>query len=128
MVTATDPAGEWSKPVQVISGRAYEDPCPLWDDDDGKACAWSMMVGLRSRNNRNNMLTLVPLKVTMPPTPIGDWQVTFVGGIGFFKVTGTEGPKFYAMNGYYWIFAPVGGVAGPRAARYSVRRTSRDRT
>src|SRR6185436_6322009 len=33
LVTAKDPAGEWSAPVVVKAGKGLIDPCPLWDDD-----------------------------------------------------------------------------------------------
>ena len=33
VVTADDPAGQWSAPVLVKGGKGLIDPCPLWDDD-----------------------------------------------------------------------------------------------
>ena len=36
MTTATDPYGEWSKPVNIRPGAGWIDPCPFWDED-GKA-------------------------------------------------------------------------------------------
>jgi PelA/Pel-15E family pectate lyase len=106
VVTATDPAGEWSKPTLVKAGRGLIDPCPLWDDD-GKV--WLVHAWANSRSGRNNLLTLVPLNTEASAT-IGDGRDIIAGAD--FRVTTLEGPKFYKMNGYYWIFAPVGGVAG----------------
>jgi beta-xylosidase len=107
MVTATDPAGPWSAPILVKGGKGFEDPCPLFDDD-GKVWMVHAWVGSRS-GGRNNILTLVPLSEDATKI-IGEAQDIIVGTD--FKVTGTEGPKFYKLNGYYYIFAPVGGV-GP---------------
>jgi beta-xylosidase len=106
MVTATDPAGEWSAPVLVQAGRGLIDPCPLWDDD-GKVYlvhAWA-----NSRSGRSNLLTLAPLSDDATRTT-GAAQDIILGAD--FKVTTLEGPKFYKLHGAYWIFAPVGGVTG----------------
>ncbi len=106
MVTATDPAGAWSTPVLVKAGKGLEDPCPLWDDD-GKV--WLVHAWVGSRAGRNNILTLVPLSDD-DAKATGDGQDIILGAD--FKVTTLEGPKFYKLKGYYWIFAPVGGVGG----------------
>ena len=47
MTRATDPAGEWSKPVMVKEGKGWIDPCPLWDAD-GKAYLVHAYAGSRS--------------------------------------------------------------------------------
>jgi len=104
MVTATDPAGEWSAPILVKAGRGLEDPCPLWDDD-GKVYLVHGLVG--SRMGRNNALVLNQLSPDATKT-IDDGHDIIAGTD--FKVTALEGPKFYKLNGYYWIFAPVNGV------------------
>jgi len=106
MVTATDPAGEWSTPILVKAGRGLEDPCPLWDDD-GKVYLVHGLVG--SRIGRNNALVLNQLSPDATKTI--DEGHDIVAGKDY-NVTALEGPKFYKMNGYYWIFAPVNGV-GP---------------
>jgi beta-xylosidase len=115
VVTATDPAGDWSKPVLVMPGRGLIDPCPLWDDD-GKVYlvhAWA-----NSRSGRSNLLSLVSLSDDATKT-VGDSIDIILGGD--FKVTTLEGPKFYKMNGYYWIFAPVGGVTGGTQAVFRAK-------
>ena len=105
VVTATDPAGQWSRPVLVKAGKGLIDPCPLWDDD-GQAYlvhAWA-----RSRAGFSNVLTVVRL------SPDGlrcldEGQIVVDGN----KLPGyrtIEGPKFYKRNGFYFIFAPAGGV------------------
>jgi beta-xylosidase len=104
VVTATDPAGAWSKPVRVLAGKGLEDPCPLWDDD-GKVYLVNAWVG--SRGASPNRLSLTPLSANAT-SALGPGQDLILGQD--FKVTGLEGPKFYKLNGYYYIFAPVGGV------------------
>lgn len=104
VVTATDPRGKWSEPVLVQAGRGYIDPCPFWDDD-GKAylvCAWA-----GSRGRRTNLLTL--FEMSPDGTKLLDEGKTIINGrdIGWKTV---EGPKLYKRDGYYWVFAPAGGV------------------
>ncbi len=106
VVTATDPAGPWSPPVMVKAGKGLIDPCPLFDND-GKV--WLVHGWARSRSGRNNLLTLIPLNAE-GTQPLADGQDIVLGDS--FKVTTLEGPKFYHFNGWYWIFAPVGGVGG----------------
>jgi len=104
VITATDPAGEWSKPILVKGGRGLEDPCPLWDDD-GKVYLVNAWVGSRGASpNRLSLTTLSPDAATA----LDAGQDLILGKD--FNVTGLEGPKFYKLNGYYYIFAPVGGV------------------
>ena len=110
VVTATDPAGPWAAPVMVKAGKGLIDPCPLWDDD-GKV--WLVHAWANSRSGRSNLLTLLPLSAD-GTKPTGDGKDIILGPS--FNVTTLEGPKFYKFKGYYWIFAPVGGVgAGPQA-------------
>ncbi len=106
MVTAADPAGEWTAPVLVLAGKGLIDPCPLWDDD-GKV--WLVHAWANSRSGRSNLLTLLPLSADATKTT-GEGKDIILGPD--FKVTTLEGPKFYKLNGTYWIFAPVGGVTG----------------
>ncbi len=115
VVTATDPAGAWSKPVLVQAGKGLIDPCPLWDDD-GKV--WLVHGWANSRSGRSNLLTLVPLTADAAATA-GDGRDIITGAD--FKVTTLEGPKFYKLNGFYWIFAPVGGVTGGTQAVFRAK-------
>lgn len=103
MVKAKDPAGEWSKPVCVISGKGMIDPCPLWDDD-GKCYlvnGWA-----NSRCGFNSVLSVRELSADGTHV-ISQPRIVFDGG----QVNHTsEGPKFYKRDGYYWIMNPAGGV------------------
>lgn len=117
MVTATNPAGPWSAPILVKGGKGYEDPCPLFDDD-GKVWMVHAWVGSRS-GGKNNTLTLVPLSEDATKV-IGEAKDIIVGAD--FKVTTAEGPKFYKLNGYYYIFAPVGGVGQGQQAVFRSKK------
>jgi len=107
VVTATDPRGPWSQPVLVKAGKGLIDPCPLWDDD-GKVYlvhAWA-----RSRSGKNNILTLLQLSDD-GTRPLDEGRLV-VDGNQFPGMQTLEGPKFYKRNGWYYIFAPTGGVTG----------------
>ena len=104
MVKAKDPAGEWEKPVCVISGKGMIDPCPLWDTD-GRCYlvnGWA-----NSRAGFNSVLTVRELSKDGTKA-IGQPRIVFDGGQ---ENHTTEGPKFYKRDGYYWIMCPAGGVA-----------------
>jgi beta-xylosidase len=104
MVKTKDPAGEWEKPVCVISGKGMIDPCPLWDTD-GRCYlvnGWA-----NSRAGFNSVLTVRELSKDGTKA-IGQPRIVFDGGQ---ENHTTEGPKFYKRDGYYWIMCPAGGVA-----------------
>ncbi len=104
MVKATDPAGEWSKPVCVIEGSGMIDPCPLWDDDGH---CYLVNGWAASRAGLNSVLTVRELSAD-GTRAVGQPRIVFDGG----QVNHTtEGPKFYKRDGYYWILCPAGGVA-----------------
>jgi beta-xylosidase len=105
VVTAPDPAGEWSAPILVKAGKGLIDPCPLWDDDGQLYLvhAWA-----KSRAGFNNVLTVV--KLSADGTRAIDEGRRVIGGADFPGYTTLEGPKFYKRGGYYYIFAPAGGV------------------
>ncbi|WP_238412817.1 glycoside hydrolase family 43 protein [Saccharothrix deserti] len=105
VVTATDPSGPWTKPHPVKPGKGLIDPCPLWDDD-GQAYlvhAWA-----KSRSGINNILTLH--KMSPDGTGVLDEGRIVVDGNTIPGYTTLEGPKLYKRDGWYWIFAPAGGV------------------
>jgi beta-xylosidase len=103
MVKTKDPAGQWSAPILVKKAYGNIDACPLWDDD-GKV--YLVHAFAHSRAGINSTLQVVEL------TPEGDERID-KGKIvidGHEKFPTLEGPKFYKRNGYYYIFAPAGGV------------------
>jgi beta-xylosidase len=105
LVTARDPAGPWEPPVLVVGGEGIIDPCPLWDDD-GKAYLVHAWAG--SRAGVNSLLTIRRMNPEGTQC-IDDGVHVFDGHEGNPTV---EGPKLYKRNGYYYIFAPAGGVTG----------------
>lgn len=108
VITADDPAGQWSDPVLVKAGRGLIDPCPLWEAD-GRVYlvhGWA-----KSRAGICNLLTL--LRLSADGRQVEEDLGTIVNGAdlpipGF---TTLEGPKLYHLHGWYYIFAPAGGVA-----------------
>lgn len=104
VLTSTDPAGTWSKPKLVVEGKGLIDPSPIWDDDGNVYLvhAWAA-----SRVRVNSLLTLRRLDAT-GTRALDDGRHVFDGHLDH---TTVEGPKFYKRNGYYYIFAPAGGVA-----------------
>ncbi len=104
VVTAKDPAGEWTEPKCIIAGKGMIDTTPLWDED-GRcylANGWA-----NSRCQFNSVLTVREMSAD-GMTAIGDPVIVFDGNGTIHRTA--EGPKFYKRNGYYWILCPAGGV------------------
>lgn len=103
LTKAKTPQGPWTTPVLVESGKGLIDPCPLWDDD-GKAYLIHAYAG--SRAGIKSILVIKPMNE----------KGTQTTGQGILVYDGhetdptIEGPKWYKRNGYYYIFAPAGGV------------------
>lgn len=116
VTTATDPKGPWSAPVLVDNSRGVIDPCPFWDDDGS---AWLIVAYARSRAGFNNILQLK--RMSPDGTRLLDAGKTVVDGNALPPQSTTngpmpwapiEGPKLYKRGGWYYIFAPAGGVKG----------------
>ena len=104
MVKAKDPRGPWSEPVLVKPGIGIIDTTPLWDDD-GRVYMAHAYAGSRAQLKSVIAICELNADATKAITPS---RIVFDGHEG----QGTcEGPKFYKRNGYYYIFAPAGGVA-----------------
>ena len=120
VTTATDPAGTWSQPVLCKSGKGLIDPCPFWDDDGRLYLihGWA-----KSRSGISNLLTLHELSADGTHVldagqhlETVDDRTNDVGHviIDANKLPGwktLEGPKLYKRGGWYYVFAPAGGVA-----------------
>lgn len=106
VTTAPCPQGPWTPPHLLIAGQGLIDPCPLWDAD-GRA--YLVFGWARSRAGFKNRLSVVEVDpaLTAPVGPIA----TVIDGDAIEGMVTLEGPKFYARDGWYWIFAPAGGVA-----------------
>ena len=103
MVKSKDPAGKWDNPVLVKAAKGIIDTCPLWDED-GNAYIVHGYAG--SRAGLKSILGLI--RMTPDGTrAIGESRIIFDGHIGNATI---EGPIFYKRDGWYYIFAPAGGV------------------
>lgn len=101
---AKNAAGPWTEPVLVEGGKGLIDPCPLWDDD-GQVYLVHGWAG--SRAGIKSVITVK--KMNAEGTKVTDAGTLVYDG---HKIDPTvEGPKFYKRNGFYYIFAPAGGVA-----------------
>lgn len=103
-VHADHPAGTWSEPVQVWKGKGIIDTCPL-RDDDGRIYLVHAWAG--SRAGFKSVLGVCELDAEC--TQFISEQVMVFDGNKSNDDT-IEGPKFYKRNGWYYIFAPSGGV------------------
>jgi beta-xylosidase len=118
VMTAQNFAGPWSAPRLLLAGKGIIDPAPLWDDD-GKA--WLLHGWAKSRSGINNILTLR----SMAPDAsrlLDDQGRDIINGDrlpGYFTI---EGPKLHKKDGYYYVFAPAGGVETGWQAVFRSRR------
>jgi beta-xylosidase len=103
VVKANHPAGPWSAPALVKQARGWIDPCPFWDDD-GNAYLVHAMAASRSGINS----VLIVHRMSRDGTRLLDAGVLVFDGKD--RHPTLEGPKLYKRNGYYYIFAPAGGV------------------
>jgi beta-xylosidase len=96
--------GPWSEPVMVQAGKGLIDPCPFWDDN-GKVYLVHAYAG--SRAGIKSIIVVKEMNKEGTKV-IGDAVMVYDGHD---KDPTIEGPKFYKRNGYYYIFAPAGGVS-----------------
>jgi beta-xylosidase len=104
VIKSQKPEGPWSEPIMVKSGKGLIDPAPLWDDD-GKVYLVYAFAG--SRAGIKNMLVISTMNVE--GTIANNDAVLVIDGHD--DEPTIEGPKMYKRNGFYYIFAPAGGVA-----------------
>jgi len=104
MTTADDPAGEWSPLHLVKPGKGLIDVCPFWDED-GRA--YLIHAYAHSRSGIKHKLNLCSMSADGKRL-LDEGRIVFDGTENHPTL---EGPKLYKRNGYYYIFAPAGGVA-----------------
>jgi beta-xylosidase len=104
LVKAKNAAGPWSDPVLVAGGKGLIDPCPLWDDN-GKVYLVHGYAG--SRAGIKSIISVRQLNAAGTKS-LDEGVIVYDGHETDPTV---EGPKFYKRNGYYYIFAPAGGVS-----------------
>ena len=103
MTKSKNPAGEWEPLLLIQEAKGWIDPCPLWDDDGN---AYLVHAWANSRSGIKSILTLN--KMSPDGKKILDKGVIIFDGRKNHPTI--EGPKIYKRNGYYYIFAPAGGV------------------
>ncbi|MBN2105582.1 glycoside hydrolase 43 family protein [bacterium] len=104
MLKTENPSGRWSDPVLVKKAYGNIDPCPLWDDD-GRV--YLVHAFAHSRAGVKSLLQVNEL--SSDGTKILDKGIVVFDGHQDHPTI--EGPKFIKRNGYYYIFAPAGGVS-----------------
>lgn len=104
MLKSKDVLGPWSKPLLIKEAKGWIDPCPFWDED-GNAYLVHAYAG--SRAGIKSVLAVCRMKPD--GTALLDDGVLVFDGHGDHPTV--EGPKFYKRNGFYYIFAPAGGVS-----------------
>ena len=104
MVSTENPLGDWDNPVLVKPGKGLIDPCPFWDDD-GRA--YIIHGYAKSRIGFKSWLGIFPISPD-GRTALGDDHLLYDGTK---KHPTIEGPKVHKRGGWYYIFAPAGGVA-----------------
>ena len=102
--TASHITGPWSPPTVVIGQAGLEDPCPFWDDD-GNAYLIHSKTGagplILHRMSADGKRVLDDGRIIVEDPK---------------QLPVLEGPKLYKRDGFYYIFAPFGGVgAGAQA-------------
>ena len=113
-VTAKDPRGPWSSPTLVWDAKGAIDPAPFWDD---RGRGWLVNAWAGSRAGFNNVITLNRLSADGSHV-VGEGRVIIDGKDlapvetrdGARRWSVIEGPKLYARGGWFYVFAPAGGV------------------
>ena len=103
MVKAKNIAGPWSEPLLVKAVKGWIDPCPLWDEDGN-----AYMVSGLAASRAGVKSALVVSRMKPDATALLDGGAIVYDGHA--EDTTIEGPKLYKRHGFYYIFAPAGGV------------------
>lgn len=104
MTKTGDPRGQWEPLALVKPGKGLIDACPLFDED-GQVYLVHGFAG--SRAGIKSLLAVT--RLTPDGTKaVGESRIIYDGHDQDETI---EGPKFYKRNGYYYIFAPAGGVS-----------------
>jgi beta-xylosidase len=112
LIKAKNIAGPWTEPELVEAGKGLIDPCPLWDDDaspnagGGRGKVYLVHAFAGSRAGIKSVIVIKKMNAEGTKT-IDDGVLVYDGHE---KDPTIEGPKLYKRNGYYYIFAPAGGV------------------
>ena len=103
MVKTKDPFGTWEAPVLVKEANGWIDTCPFWDEDGNAYLIHAFA------NSRCGIKSILHINKMAPDGKSLLDEGTMVVD-GRINNPTLEGPKMYKRNGYYYIFAPAGGV------------------
>lgn len=103
MTTADTPEGEWSELHLVQAGKGLIDACPFWDDD-GQA----YLVHAYAQSRSGIKHRLIVHRMSPDGKRLLDDSRIIIDDPE--RHPTIEGPKMYKRGGYYYIFAPAGGV------------------
>ncbi|HET9569869.1 MAG TPA: glycoside hydrolase 43 family protein [Bacteroidales bacterium] len=102
-ITSKSASGPWSEPLLVKKGKGLIDCCPFWDNNGEMYLSYAL-AGSRAGNKS----VILVAKMNEDGTKmVGDGRIVFDGHQGNETI---EGSKMYKRNGFYYIFAPAGGV------------------
>ena len=104
MTSTADAAGPWDPWFVVKAVAGWEDPCPFWDDvanagGDGPNGEKAYLI--RSQTGAG---PLIVQQMSWDGKQLLGTTTTVANG------STLEGPKLGKRNGYYYIFAPEGGI------------------
>ncbi len=110
VVTADNPAGPWSEPVDLKQGK-WIDPCHVYDEKT--KTRWLFFSGgYRIRLSKDGLSTEGGLEKVYTGWPIpNDWVI---------EGTALEGPKMKKIGDYYYFLNAEGGTAGPATTHMAV--------
>lgn len=104
MVKSKDPRGAWDDPILLESAKGIIDVSPLWDDDGQTYIAYAYA------GSRAGIKSIIAIKkIDLEANKTTDEGVIVFDGHETDPTI--EGPKIHKHNGYYYIFAPGGGVS-----------------
>ncbi|MGV8092260.1 MAG: glycoside hydrolase 43 family protein [Mangrovibacterium sp.] len=103
MTKAKDPAGPWEPLTLIRRVTGWIDCCPFWDED---GTAYLVHAFANSRCGIKSILAINKMNAEGTKV-LDDGVLVFNGQVNHPTI---EGPKLYKRNGYYYIFAPAGGV------------------
>lgn len=103
MCHTDDPWGAWSEPHCLQVAKGWIDPCPFWDDNGE---AWLVHAFAHSRSGIKHKLQLFSMSPDGKQLQ-GEGRTIYDGSC---DQPTLEGPKVYKRGGWYYIFAPAGGV------------------
>ena len=104
MIKTKDPAKDWSEPVLVLEGKGLIDPCPFWDEDGNNYLSFAYA---GSRAGLKSVVVMARLNATGSKA-LDRGVIVYDGHEDDPTI---EGTKMHKRNGYYYLFAPAGGVS-----------------